>query len=98
MKEIAAKNRVNYETLLDTVSLNLTTLINHWLRNKNIPAIHNTARLIFIYKNKRDVVQGNAIDSFRPISITSIFFKLIEHLLKRRIDRQLEAGSTNEIN
>ena len=56
MKELASKLRIEYEYVLDNVSNNLTMLINHWMRNKAIPEIHNTARLIFIYKNKRDVV------------------------------------------
>ena len=32
-------------------------------------------------------MDGNTIDEFRPLSATSIFFKLMEIVIKQRIER-----------
>ena len=71
------------------ISRNLASLFNLWLSDGHLPAIHATAKNFFIFKNQVDG-QLNTIDELRPISATSIFFKLMEIIIKKRLDN-LEA-------
>ena len=53
-----------------------------------MPKIHATARNFFIYKGPpKD--SGNTIDELRPISATSYLFKLLEIVIKNRIEKGL---------
>ena len=56
-------------------------MFNYWFQRKEIPKQHDTVRNFFIYKNEVNV-NGNTIDEFRPISATSLFFKIIEITIK----------------
>ncbi len=47
------------------------------MEHENIPLTHTTSRLIFIYKKSKQE-SGDFIDELRPISVTSVFFKIIE--------------------
>ena len=62
----------------------LSKIINNWLIEEKIPQYILTSRIVLLYKtNKND--DGNTLDDFRPISVTSYIFKLIEKMLKKRI-------------
>jgi hypothetical protein len=50
-----------------------------------MPICHATAKNIFIYKGTPNP-NGNTIDELRPISATSYLFKLLEIIIKNRID------------
>ena len=72
--------------MLQNISINIANLINHWLQKEKIPEEHTTSRIVFIYK-KSKLTEGNIIEDFRPLSITSIFFKIIKRTLKERIQK-----------
>ena len=57
----------------------------NWLENGGIPIPHATAKNFFIFKNTPGV-KGATIDELRPISATSIFFKILEIIIKKRIE------------
>jgi hypothetical protein len=84
--------------MVSHVSQNISSILNSWLQKKEIPKEHATARLIFIYKQEQDLINGNAIDTFRPISITSILFKLFEIILSRRIKILRNNGTIKRLN
>jgi hypothetical protein len=50
-----------------------------------MPICHATAKKFFIYKGTPNP-NGNTIDELRPISATSYLFKLLEIIIKNRID------------
>ena len=87
-KEIAIEKKA--DELTKHTAHNLAKILNHWLRNKSIPPLHMTSRLVFIYKDKPDLVNGNTVGSFRPISVTSPLFKLLEIIIHRRIRKLTE--------
>lgn len=64
---------------------NITLVLNYWFQQKSIPPNHATSKIIFIYKNPKDPL-GNPLNDFRPISVTSPLFKLMELLIKKRIE------------
>ncbi len=70
---------------LEIMAENLANILNFWLEHREIPAQHLTSRLIMILKKPINTEQGNTLDDFRPISVTSIFYKLLEKILHRRI-------------
>lgn len=72
------------ETLTQQISRNLATLYNKWLGDKFIPIVHMTSRLLFLLK-KDPRPEGNTLDDYRPISVTSFIFKLLEKIIQRRI-------------
>ena len=55
-----------------------------------MPIVHATARNFFIYKGAPSE-SGNTIDELRPISATSFLFKLLEIIIKGRIDRGMQS-------
>ena len=59
--------------------------------------MHATLRNFFIYKELKSPL-GNYIEDFRPISATPYFFKLLEMILKSRIEQDIEEGYTKRIN
>ena len=56
-----------------------------------MPIVHATSRNFFIYKGAPSE-SGNTIDELRPISATSFLFKLLEIIIKGRIDRGMQSG------
>jgi len=50
-----------------------------------MPICHATAEIFDIYKGTPNP-NGNTIDELRPISATSYLFKLLEIIIKNRID------------
>ena len=59
------------------VAKSLTTLYNYWLAGEGIPIIHTTARNFFIFKGNTET-RSCTIDELRPISATSILFKMLD--------------------
>ena len=59
--------------------------------------MHATAKNFFIFKGAPKE-SGNTIDELRPISATSFLFKLLEIVLKGRIDRGMESGVIKQLN
>ena len=59
--------------------------------------MHATAKNFFIFKGATKE-SGNTIDELRPISATSFLFKLLEIVLKGRIDRGMESGVIKQLN
>ena len=55
-----------------------------------MPTIHTTAKNFFIYKGNPKP-EGNTIDELRPISATSYLFKLLEIIIKNRIEQLMES-------
>ena len=58
--------------------------------------MHATAKNFFIFKtdSKRE---GNTIDELRPISAMSFLFKLLEIVIKNRIDHYMDIGVIKKI-
>ena len=54
-----------------------------------MPISHATAKNFFIYKGTPNP-DGNTIDELRPISATSYLFKLLEIIIKNRIDNGMK--------
>ena len=55
-----------------------------------------TAKNFFIYKKQYE--NGPySIDEFRPISATSLFYKILEIILKNRIDRFEKEGKIKSL-
>ena len=62
-----------------------------------MPKVHATARNFFIFKGPpKDT--GNTIDELRPISATSYLFKLLEIVIKNRIEKGLSTGVIRHLN
>lgn len=72
------------------VAKSLTTLYNYWLEGEGIPIIHTTARNFFIFKGNTDT-HSCTIDQLRPISATSILFKMLEMIIKNRVETSIKA-------
>jgi hypothetical protein len=64
---------------------NLANLLNRWLERRTIPHQHLVSRLILILKKPPNIDEGNTLDDYRPISVTSVFYKLLEVIIHRRI-------------
>jgi hypothetical protein len=47
--------------------------------------LHTTSRLILIAKKPINRESGNTLDEFRPIAVTSVFFKLLEVIVRKRL-------------
>jgi len=77
--------------LQELIAKNLTTLINYWINNGGLPNVHATAKNFFIFKTDAKK-EGNTIDELRPISATSFLFKLLEIVIKNRIDHYMDIG------
>ena len=75
---------------------NLTALLNYWIEKDGLPQINATAKNFFIFKGDKKE-EGNQIDELRPISATTYFFKLMETILKRRIEKDIKNGYTEKI-
>ena len=71
--------------LQERVAKNLAVLYNHWMQDGGIPIAHATAKNFFIFKSTPDI-KGATIDELGPISATSVFFKILEVLIKKRIE------------
>ena len=54
-----------------------------------MPNVHATAKNFFIFKTDTKK-EGNTIDEQRPISATSFLFKLLEIVIKNRIDHYMD--------
>lgn len=67
----------------------LTNIINNWFKEEKLPNYVTTARIVLLYKNKMDC-EGNELEDFRPISVTSYLFKIIEKLIQDRIRIAIE--------
>lgn len=61
-----------------------------------MPLAHSTAKNFFIYKTAVKK-EGNTIDEFRPISATSFLFKLMEIIIKNRIEKLTELGQIKKL-
>jgi hypothetical protein len=46
---------------------------------------------MLIAKKPVDKELGNSLDDFRPIAITSVFYKLLEVIVRRRIKSLLDS-------
>ncbi len=77
---------------------NLSNILNFWLKRRTIAPQHLTSRLILILKKPLNLDEGNTLDDFRPISVTSIFYKTLEVVLHRRIKRHLNDGIIRPLN
>ena len=53
--------------------------------------------MFFIYKLPY-CQEGNTIDTFRPISITTLFYKLLELIIKARITKLLTQNKIEQLN
>ena len=73
------------------IAKNLTTLLNYWINNGGMPNVYATAKNFFIFKTDTKK-EGNTIDELRPISATSYLFKLLEIVIKNRIDHYMDIG------
>ena len=71
-------------------------IINKWMRDEKVPYYIITSRIVLLYKKGKEE-DGNYLDDFRPISVTSYIFKLIEKMLKARILRNVEEGRIKEL-
>ena len=71
--------------LQERVAKNLAMLFNHWMQDGGIPMAHATAKNFFIFKGTPDI-KGATIDELRPISATSVFFKILEVIIKKIIE------------
>jgi hypothetical protein len=85
------------EYLQDLIARNISTLLSHWIRKDGMPIAHATAKNFFIYKTKAKP-EGNTIDEFRPISATSFMFKLLEIIIKKRIEDYTATGTILRLN
>lgn len=75
----------------------MTKLLNYWLKRDGIPVIHATAKNFFIFKGKCKE-EGNTIDELRPISATSYLFKVLEVIIKNRIENLMQDKLIKELN
>lgn len=76
---------------------NIAEILNYWIQNQGMPKVHATARNFFIFKGPpKDT--GNTIDELRPISATSYLFKLLEIVIKNRIEKGLSTGVIRHLN
>ena len=66
-------------------------MLNYWINNGGLPNVHATAKNFFIFKTDAKK-EGNTIDELRPISATSFLFKLLEIVIKNRIDHYMDTG------
>jgi hypothetical protein len=80
----AAKN-IRVSQSQTVLASNIAKLLNSWLSRKQIPTVHSTSRLLLIAKKPIDRQEGNTLDEFRPIAVTSVFFKLLEVIVRTRI-------------
>ena len=62
-----------------------------------MPIIHTTAKNFFIFKGNPKP-KGNTIDELRPISARSYLFKLLEIIIKNRIEQMMENKTIQELN
>ena len=82
------------ETLLGylqgKISRSLAVLYNYWLERDGLPVIHSTAKNFFIFKGGTN---SNlcTIDTLGPISATSIIFKMLEMIIKKRAETSIKA-------
>ena len=67
---------------------NLVKLFNKFLYSFFVPIQWKKAEVSPIYKNKRE---RDSIMSNRPISVTSTFSRIFEHVVARRLERYLES-------
>lgn len=84
------------ECLQDKVAKSLTVLYNYWIQGEGIPLVHSTARNFFIYKSDADP-KTCTIDQLRPISATSIVFKLMEIVIKNRIEKEVRTKRVKQL-
>ena len=70
--------------LQERVAKNLAMLFNH-MQDGGISMAHATAKNFFFFKSTPDI-KGSTIDELRPISATSVFFKILEVIIKKRIE------------
>lgn len=81
-----------------SIAKNLTNLFNKWLSEKQIPKLHTTNKMFFIYKNISAIQGGTKIEDLRPISVTSILYKILELSIKQHITLGIENGLIQELN
>ncbi len=79
--------------LQQTLAKNLTAILNHWLLRRELPPEHTTSRLMLICKKPINVQEGNTLDEFRPIAVTSIFYKLLEVIVRDRLIALVASGT-----
>ena len=78
------------------VAKSLTTLYNYWLVGEGIPIIQTTARNFFIFKGNTET-RSCTIDQLRPISATSILFKMLEMIIKNRVETSIKTKRIRQI-
>lgn len=74
----------------------LSKIINNWLKDEAVPQYILTSRIVLLYKTEKND-DGNSLSDFRPISVTSYIFKLIEKMLKNRIDTGIKNNLIKEL-
>jgi hypothetical protein len=79
-----------WKYIFPALAQNLTTLLNNWLAKKYIPPEHTTSRLVLIPKKPINREDGNSLDEFRPIAVTSVLFKTLEVIVHRRVKALLQ--------
>ena len=77
-------NVVSPESLQSDIAFMLTKIFNNWLREESVPRYILTSRIVLLYKQGK-LEEGNFLDDFRPISVTSYLFKILETMIKKRI-------------
>ena len=79
-------NSKDLKEIIYTIKKKLVSAINNCLASGNFPSICKISKVIPIYK-KGD--KGN-VENYRPISLTSIFSKILEKVIKSRLVKFFE--------
>jgi len=74
----------------DSIVLPLTYLFNHSFNTGNVPDLLKIAKVVLMYKKGEKHFLGN----YRPISLLSIFDKILEKLMYRRLSNFLEKNKS----
>ena len=70
----------------EAIAPSLTCIFNHSLRSGQLPADWRMANIAAIYKQKGN---RNKAENYRPVSLTSVACKLLEHIVCRHMQNHL---------
>jgi hypothetical protein len=76
---------------------NLTQLLNKWLlRDRTLPEKLMQIRMMFILKEQNGLPP--TLNTCRPISITSVFVKILERIMQGRFKALTKEGTIKPVN